>query len=486
MTISENPTAAAVPGVPARHLTRQGLSNPATVFLLLSALFGTLTAVLTPPLCAPDEAAHFMRAYGLSQGEIIPSRADEKGRKGVYLPARLYREFDFFDAARYQVNVQHFDYRRVMSEYLRRRAASASTRSDGAAVFVLYAGSEGYSPVAYLPYVAAVALARLIELDFAGTLYLMRFAGLAAMTAVVAYAIAVVPGLGWTFLCIAMLPAALYGRSVVSADGSALAYVMAIAALSLRAVASVDAGRPLERSLWMMLCGLSKPPQLAFILLEAMQQPLRDLPRVWRRFALVTLPAVLVVLFWAAASFGEMATWRLTDHGFAPEQFDAVWKLRFMLEHPFHFPKLLIGSLQNPFELWRQLIGILGWLDAALQPWVYPAASLFLFATFLARLDLDSRQRRRVALVAGVTALTYCLAVYGIFYLFWTPTDSDHVHGVQGRYFVVALPAFAIAAAAILNRAPGQNVTAPLAIVGAMLSGAATIEAVLRVDWKIW
>jgi len=85
-----------------------------------------------------------------------------------------------------------------------------------------------------------------------------------------------------------------------------------------------------------------------------------------------------------------------------------------------------------------------------------------------------------------VTALTYCLAVYGIFYLFWTPTDSDHVHGIQGRYFVVALPAFAIAAAAILNRAPGHNVTAALAIVGAMLSGAATIEAVLRVDWKIW
>jgi hypothetical protein len=34
--------------------------------------------------------------------------------------------------------------------------------------FVAYAGSEGYSPVAYLPQVAAALMARALDLDFRG------------------------------------------------------------------------------------------------------------------------------------------------------------------------------------------------------------------------------------------------------------------------------------------------------------------------------
>ena len=64
----------------------------------------------------------------------------------------------------------------------------------------------------------------------------MRFAGLAVLTGVIACAIAIVPNLSWTFLAIAMLPAAFYGRSVISADGSALAAAMMATALWLRGI----------------------------------------------------------------------------------------------------------------------------------------------------------------------------------------------------------------------------------------------------------
>jgi len=197
---------------------------------------------------------------------------------------------------------------------------------------------------------------------------------------------------------------------------------------------------------------------------------------------------VLLALIWLAASSGDAATWRLTDEGsdLSRHQFDARWKLGFMLDNPLHFPTMLIGNVQDAFELWRQLIGILGWLDTALHPWVYPAASGLLLLTLLVPLKLDCKTRCRLTLFAGLSVLGYCFAVFLIFYLVWTPTDSFHVEGVQGRYFIVVLPPLAVMIAAMINRGLQQPIPKLAALAGALLSGVATIEAILRNDWKIW
>ena len=186
----------------------------------MSLLFGTLIILATPPLRGPDETAHFLRAYGVAQGDIVPSIRDAEGRKGVLVPPRLYEGFDFFESVRIKEKEAGFGYGPVFQAYFSRRPARAD--SDRPPTFVAYAGSEGYSPVAYLPQVVAALVARALDLDFVPTFYLMRFAGLAALTGLIAYAIAMVPNLAWAFLAISMLPAAIYGRSVINADGSAL------------------------------------------------------------------------------------------------------------------------------------------------------------------------------------------------------------------------------------------------------------------------
>jgi len=55
---------------------------------------------------------------------------------------------------------------------------------------------------------------------------------------------------------------------------------------------------------------------------------------------------------------------------------------------------------------------------------------------------------------AGRTALGvlgYLVTVYLIFFLTYTPVTIDHVRGVQGRYFVIALPMAAIFLASLIN-----------------------------------
>src|SRR5262249_3539750 len=226
------------------------LARRVAAFVFLSMLFGTLTTALTPPLEGPDEPAHFLRAYGISLGEIVPTLADQQGRKGILVPARLHRGYTVFEHALFKLGkAKDFDYRDVWKEYCR----TAALPDDGAPpVFQLYWGSEGYAPVAYVPQVIAALVARMADFDFVKTVLLMRFGGRASRPALPAYAIALAVPLGWTFLLIAMLPAALYGRSVISADGAALACTMVVAALCVRVARSCD-GRTWERALFMTL-----------------------------------------------------------------------------------------------------------------------------------------------------------------------------------------------------------------------------------------
>jgi hypothetical protein len=471
----------------ARRRTRawEFVAHPAVVFALLSLLFGSLLIVLTPPLRGPDEAAHFLRAYGVAQGELLPSLVDEKGRKGVLLPARLHDGFAFFEAV-------HAGERKAFADVIAkaRGPGSPATRERDLrpAVPVLFEGSEGYSPVAYLAHAAAVFLAGLADADFATTLFSMRAAGLLAATAIAAYAVAIVPRqLAWAFLAIAMLPAALYGRAVISADGAAFATAMLVAGLCLRGVMRAYAQAPTALTFWIALCVLSKPPNIALALLPAMMWPLRDLTRHPHALAWIVLPGVLVAAMWTALSAGDAGAWRLVElTGRPAEQFDPAWKLLFMWEQPLHFPIAVAAALSDIPEWWRQLIGVLGLFDTVLRLWVYPMLSLMLVATLFAPLNLSASLRLRVATIAGLAVLSYCLAVFVIAYLVWTPVDADQVWGVQGRYFLSALPMLAIAIAALVGQGIAVNIRTALAVGCALLSGAAAVEAVLRVDWKVF
>lgn len=454
-------------------------TNPALLFAVLSLLFGSVLIWVTPPLRGPDEAAHFLRAYGIAQGELIPRAADPQGRKGLSLPHALHREFAFYEAVNGKERKGYGS--RAAIEAHENHGSVPPQVADAPTTFVLYEGSEGYAPIAYLPYTAAALAARLGELDFTATLYLMRFAGLVAMTALIAYAIALAPALGWALFAIAMLPVALYGRAVISADGLALASAMVVTALSLRAALRPAVRSGFEQAFWMAVCVLTKPSNVALLLLPAIGCRRAAVARTGLAMMLVGAPALLLSFLWFGLTAGDAGSWRLVElTGVPAEQFTLGWKLRVMVDNPFAFPMMILGTLKSAGELWRQLIGVLGLFDGPLQLWVYPALSAALAASMLSRLPASRAMRLRLAAVAAITVLGYGFAVFCILYVIWTPAHAGEVWGVQGRYFIPALPALALALSATVNRAPPEALRAALAIAAAALSGLASIDAALR------
>jgi uncharacterized membrane protein len=456
------------------------VGRPGLVFLVSSILIGLVTVAINPPLRGPDESAHFLRALGIAGGDLIPRIADPRGRRGLLLPPALHQQFSHFNEAREVLPPGRRTYLDVFRSYS--DAAATATRPS-APVFVPYEGSEGYSPVPYLPYAAAAILAKVFDLQFLGMLYLMRIAGLLALSVVTAYAISLTPSLKWMFFCTAMLPTALYQRAVISVDGAVLATTLMVIALCLRAVDKAGDGA-WHRTFWVTICSLTKPPQLAFALLETMRLTLAASRAQWLTALLVAVPGLVLSLLWIAAVSGDIGAWRISEgSGLSPQEFDPVWKLVFLLAHPDKFISAVITSLDYTGELWRQLIGVLGWLDVRMQAWVYPVISLLLVLTFFDSLEFDRVTQWKVACIAASTALAYCLAVFAAFFITLTPTAAERIHGLQGRYFIVILPLVALSVRAVFNRSLGGAVAAA-AMAGACISTAAMMEALWRAHWS--
>ena len=457
-------------------------SHPATVFAIASTILGAALVAVAPPLRGPDETAHFLRAYGVGQGDLLSSVSDSKGRKGVYLPVSFYQQFNVFESWQSINRGENFSYRRVFEEYRDLRDGSSEISSQ--TLFLAYGGSEGYSPAAYLPQAFAAAMSRIGGFGFLETFYLMRLAGLFGMTAVLAYAIALTPILKWPFVAIALLPSALYGRAVINADAAALAYSLVLVAIFLRVVVGAPNVATATRLVVLLLCVLSKPPNIAFVLLEWI--------RAWsgppRRFWSLVGPASVAIggaFLWTTISSADVAAWRLVElTGAKAEQFSPGWKLRYMIANPAAFPRALLGMFRNadPWEYGRQLIGVLGLFDTVLLPGFYVLIGLLLVATFAS--PLGKGRRMACGLVTLLTAVSYCFVIFLIFYIVWTPVYADQIWGVQGRYFVPILPLFAAALAAALNRGPPGQFIAVGAITLGLLSGVGSIDAILRADWN--
>src|SRR3979409_957741 len=260
------------------RIGRRFASWPAIVFALLSLAFGSAIIVVNPALRGPDEISHFLRIYSYSRGELLPP-AEIDGRKGVFVERALYDRLYFFKNSGEwfatflqqrkgewfaRTREEGVRYGQIMAEYQDIAGASGDEAAQ-TPVFAPFAGTEGYSPIAYAPYILAAAIGHRLSLDLPELLFLMRFLGLVVFTAMTSYAIAVTPTLQWAFVLIAMLPVSLYNRVVLSADGAALSYALVITALCFRAAWNRSDGRVWERSLWMTVCVLAKQPQIVFV-----------------------------------------------------------------------------------------------------------------------------------------------------------------------------------------------------------------------------
>jgi len=419
----------------------------ARMYLWLGGLSLLVLVFLTPPFQVPDEPQHFYRSYQLSRGEVWQHQKD--GVPGTELPASLL------------ALVQHFlgttalhTIRTVPTQPFALTLAELRRPLDaGQAVFVDMSGVQTYAPLPYLPQALGIAAGRGMGMGPLGLLYMGRLANAACAALITAWALSLFP-VGRIFaLTVALLPMTQFMTASLSPDSLTIASALLFTALVARFY--VDGTWSMRRSVLAFVAGLVMCIvkvvylPLLFAGLGAILGAGRFSNRAkrqsvyWQLAAAALTGLTIALWFWSIPASAA--------HGPPSRQgVDSAGQVAYLSQDAFRAMRIVVRSVVVHAEMLGQsTVGLLGWLKVPLPAWVYDLLALALPLSAFA----EARRVREGVLGAAWLALVAVAVVPPIelaLYLGWTPVGAYAVEGLQGRYFLPALPMLGMAMAILL------------------------------------
>ena len=404
------------------------------------AVLGVSWVFSDPPFSGPDEAAHFLRAVGISNGALIGPPAPgpligldplqqqtiDATTRAVTVPAGLSPD-DYWCE--------------VDDPYLSAACLLHPTSNANSIRDASYVGT--YEPLPYLP--AALALRAALVVDAThhapSALRLTRLAMLAAWLALLAVAIwmlwdASVGAPSLIGLILAVTPMVVFLGATVTDSSAEIMASLAFFATLLRI--GRDGGRGASQRLWLLAgaCGLvlalSRPLGPAWVVLDLLVWSVFVGPRVaWRALQ----RGGSAMLMSATVVFAAIAANRYWETTYEP---------RTTLTLLPSWSNVSIALTQFHRAL-SDLVGNFGYLTNPLSPiavWAWALAAALLAAVAIAVGDLAAR----VALIGGLV-IAFVFPVYFV--------AASYIYtgfGLQGRHFLPFVVVLPLAAAETLRR----------------------------------
>lgn len=390
-------------------------------FILLIVGIGLIYVFLIPPFEAPDEPAHFARAYGFAEGQFI--LRDLPRPVVQYMVDELQK--------RHPGHNVFVPIRELLKQYPDRIPIPG---------LVVYATQ--YSPIAYGFHAAALKMMMLCagKTDVRLSLYLCRMVSLLLFSGMMFAVFKLSGNMALPLFWIAVTPMALSQASVVNPDGIVFAASTMILAVSLQNPSL------LTYTAWMIVSAImlisTKPPYAPVFLVSfaALYRNGRmDMPK------LAGLTAALVL------SFGSMAywSWIVKTHGIYEKMMDVIQEYNSPAINP-HLQWM--GLLHAPWEIWNivvhtislqgglllhQFVGILGWVSVPVPEWTAGLWCVMCLAAVLLAKRPEGVSPRLALVWGGVSLSAAILTFLGVtlsIYLIWMPVQAPFV-SLQGRYF---------------------------------------------------
>jgi uncharacterized membrane protein len=412
------------------------LESPQKIFLLLATVFGILTISFTSPFKVPDEAAHFIRAYEVSEGVFLPTI--QNNLTVALLPKQLKETLDVVDKFAFsnsKITLQDLNPNGAKIDY-----------SDK----VLVRSATGqYSPFPYIVTATSLKVVRVFS-DNPLTLYFCgKIMALLSWTTMIFLAIKIIPFGRWLMLLLALLPIHLFLAPSFSADSAINSATFLLIAIVLQLHYSKDTVKYLRLKLCtvvfllLSIC-LSKTVYI-FLLPLLFLIPARYFHNRTRYFIYGGSTLLLVI--------GAHLFWFNYIHGLHEERVANVFpkeQLAFILSDPSEFLKIMLTSAKDNFSGYIcSFIGILGWLDIHLSAWIYCTYPVVLLSSLFFTDKKEISIHYSLRLLSLIIFLIGALIIAVALYCTWNPLRSPVLNGIQGRYFISfsllgALPFFAL------------------------------------------
>lgn len=417
------------------------IKTPQGFFFWAALIFGGVFLLVMPPFQTPDEAAHFLRAYQISNFDFVPQQKD--GITGSYLPKSLQKTESVIDGGTPLQTQPNVKYRLGNT-----KAALVNVPlNESDKSFVDTTVTASYSPVGYVPQVIAIWIARVFNAPPILMVYLAKLAVLIAWIALVFWSIRIFPFKKWAVAGIALLP--MFVAQSVSMGVDIMAVGAGLVFTSLIAANAYKKKPVTTQTIWFILATgivmvLSKQVMALLlplvVLIRFDENTKAKKARGWTtRIGLILIPALLFLVWSASLPEINQSVMQVQNSQNTSEQ------IKYIIEQPFRFLLIIANTflVTGPGDsVVMSLMGNFGWVDT-------PLATPFIIIGYLAlfgyltinyeKQQASHRVTKTKRLVFAVIAGLYFLGVCGALYVIFSPVGSHVVFGIQGRYLFPCL-----------------------------------------------
>lgn len=409
------------------------LSFPNRLFLLLATLFGFLIIQIVPPLQAPDEGGHFVKAYAFSELQIQPQPQSEDvgekdqstwGKYGFKVP------YAILSMRSYAV-----DKNGKKEEYPYNNKEDDEKIKNGERVFFGTGGITNYYFVNYLPQIMGISIGRVLGKPMVSQYYLARYCNLIAYILIVFFAILRFPFSKLGAAILALNPMSLFLAASVSGDAMiiAVSFFFISWIFGLTKQEHVSDATLLISGLLMVNLVLIKPNLIVLgLLFFTIPNKAFSIQRkaIWG-FAILAA-CMLFYMLWNQLMIDQQILYH--DYGNPSKQLAAFFK----------DPSIFFDNLRKNYlfgaegdHILYSSVGKFGKLDTSLGlHWII----LYFTSVVVACLVQDKGNHFLIArqkLIVVLTMAAYVVLTFFALYQIWNEVGrTSTIEGLQGRYFL--------------------------------------------------
>jgi uncharacterized membrane protein len=402
-------------------------------YFWLALTWGLIMVFLVPPLEAPDEDGHYLRAVSISEGHYWCRNSQ------VEVSAQAANFVKFMEVDRIRIHPeQKFNWQSLLSY------------KDTSATGTVFVNSVlcPMNSLTHFPAAAILGISRTFGANLLESFYLARIFNLLIALFLMTIAIKIAPLGKWILVAVGLLPMTMQQFGSLSYDALLLPTFWIFSALALKI-----AQTPNPSSKNKFLCTLLAlplvviKPAYATILLFGLF--------CWGKGKKSIIAAIFLIfsaVFIQSQVWGGVSSLAITKPGLQA-------KIGMFIHRPWVVPAIVLNTLRFPdrdFDLYIQMLGKLGYTDYYLSGWVYVVATAVLILGVLgsgSQIVISPQIKKTIWLI-------FILTIFSVFtYLYFLDTPMSRkvltVRGVQGRYLLPVMYWFLVS----LKRLKPQNIS---------------------------
>lgn len=441
------------PKKPTKHesMSTKIFNHPARLFVVLALIFGLTLAIINPPFFGIDERAHYLRAYQIAQGDVLPTTVGKDHQPGAYLPTNLTRLVNTSTAnltdtiTNPRTNLINRKYAELSKYSVYYHSYFSTQKINDYVSDDQLSGTFSYNPVAYSGLALGVKVGEIFRLPILYNMYLTRIFGLLTFIVIVYYAIKLAPRYKWFIVAIALLPVTLFQASTISIDGVMCAVAFLLFGLLIKVWDNGMKQKPLLYGSLIpasiILFGLTKTPYtillLPFIFLPANKFKHRKSAYTWK-LIWVVIPLIItgIWLLYTGHITRESIAWY--------SQANVASQLVYLKHHLLSFIPILFRTFYYYCDnIFGTMIGWVGNESVGLPLTIISGLffAIISIAVLLEKLQVNFHKVNKLnKSMLPLTAAGLIVAVSMSLYLVDSSTGARIINGIQGRYFIPILP----------------------------------------------